>query len=189
MACSFSGPSFLALYIVERLIGSERPLSGAVLPELPDRQRWWFHVGGAAAMVSIACLVNPYGVRGALFPLELFPKITAWGGLYKSYITEFGDLRESVRRYGPTAAANLYLLTECFLLGSLPPSFIIPAVWRAGGASAARSMLHIVALVLALILILASVLVFSVSATGSWLIWVGWLAPLGLVALASLGAA
>ena len=55
-------------------------------------------------MVGIACVVNPYGLRGALFPLELFPKITAWGGVYKSYIAEFGDLRELVRRQGPAGA-------------------------------------------------------------------------------------
>ena len=31
---------------------------------------------------------------GTLFPLELFPKITSWGGLYKSQIAEFSDLND-----------------------------------------------------------------------------------------------
>ena len=52
---------------------------------------------GAGVLVGFACVANPYGLR-AFFPLELLPKITAWGGLYKSYIIEFGDLRELVHR-------------------------------------------------------------------------------------------
>ncbi len=58
-------------------------------------------------LVGIArCLVNPYGLRGALFPFELFPKITAWGGLYKSHISEFGDLEEIGANEGGSWAAG-----------------------------------------------------------------------------------
>ena len=87
------GPMILGACMAERLFGSRLRLKGAGAEEWPARKRWWIHVGGAAAVVGIACVVNPYGLRGALFPLELFPKITAWGGVYKSYIAEFGDLR------------------------------------------------------------------------------------------------
>ena len=79
-------------------------------------------------------LANPYGLQGALFPLELFPKITAWGGMYKSYISEFIDLREYVQNQGTAAAAgNVFVQGECFLFWMLPVSLIVPAVWRIGG--------------------------------------------------------
>ena len=66
----------------------------------------------------------------AIFPLELFPKITAWGGLYKSEIIEFMDLKEFVRKQSvPVAASNLYNRAECFLLWVVPLSGIVPAVW------------------------------------------------------------
>ena len=99
----------------------------------------WAHLGGASVLVCVACLVNPYGLRGALFPLELFPKITAWGGLYKSYIVEFGDLRDFVRKQVPTASGSLYLRIECLLLWAILPSFIVPAVWRLSRSGAGRA--------------------------------------------------
>jgi tetratricopeptide (TPR) repeat protein len=34
-------------------------------------RRWWAIVMGAAVASGLACLVNPYGLRGALFPLAL----------------------------------------------------------------------------------------------------------------------
>ena len=100
------------------------------------------HFAGAGAAVLLACLASPYGWRGALLPLELFPKITAWGGTYKAYIIEFMDLREFVARQTvPIAAANLYNRAECFLLWALPMSWIVPSAWRAArdGAGASRA--------------------------------------------------
>src|SRR5207237_658102 len=97
------GPVILAAYVVDRL-----PATADARGRLGAR-RWWGHVGGATAMVVAACLANPYGLRGALFPLELFPKITAWGGPYKSYIGEFMGLRAFVRSQVPVTAGNLYV--------------------------------------------------------------------------------
>ncbi len=183
------GPLLLGACMIERLAGSvhHRRATGPV--EWQGKNRWWWHVGGAAALVGIACLVNPYGLRGALFPFELFPKITAWGGLYKSHISEFGDLREFVRMKGPWTAGSLYMRTECFLLLSLPPSFIIPAVWRAAGAPAARRAIVVGASGLVLALILASLLGFAAPGAAPGMIRAGRLAPLGLVVLGSAGAA
>ncbi len=183
------GPILLGAYMVERLARSRHRLGDVGPVGWPGKNRWWRHVGGAAALVGIACLVNPYGLRGALLPLELFPKITAWGGLYKSYIGEFGDLRELVRSQGASAAGILYLRTECFLLWALPVSFIVPAVWRAGGASAGRPALHVGSLVLSLSVVVASVFVLSAPGSPPWTIRAGRLAPLGLTLLGSIGAA
>ena len=127
------GPIILVAFMTTRLLKLRRRPTDAGIVE---GRLWWAHVGGAALVTGIACLANPYGLRGALFPLELYPKITVWGGLYKTYIIEFGDLRELAHRRGPTAASDIYLVTECFLLWMIPPSFIIPAVGRAGGAIA-----------------------------------------------------
>ena len=183
------GPIILGAYMAERLTGFRHRFRDAGPAGWPGERRWWIHVGGAAAMVGIACLVNPYGLRGALFPLELFPKITAWGGLYKSSIQEFGDLRDLVRKNGASAAGSIYLRTECFLLWAIPPSFIVPALWLAIRARGGRSALHVGALVLVLTLILASVLGFPAPGTPPWMIHAGRLAPLGLVVLGSVGAA
>ena len=73
------GPIILVASMVDRLAG-RKGRAGS--------RRWWGHVGGAAVAVGLACLVNPYGLRGAMFPLELFPKITDRSGLYKSEIIE-----------------------------------------------------------------------------------------------------
>ena len=179
---------------------------------------WWAHLGGAFAIVCVACLINPYGVRGALFPVELFPKITAWGGLYKSYIAEFGDLRDYVRKQGPSASGSLYLRIECFLLWAIPPSFIVPAVWRLdglsmvwgtaergeAGASTARReprtpgigaprlgrrAIHLAGFGAALTLVLLSAIGFPAPGTPALMIWMGQMAVPAMIVLGILAAA
>jgi tetratricopeptide (TPR) repeat protein len=122
------GPIILGAYWAERA-------SRALLPARPDLQlgrRSWLHLGGATFATLAACLVNPYGLRGALFPLELFPKIASRQGPYKSYVGEFMDMRMFVEKLGrEQAGADFYFCAECFLLIILPLSFIMPAVWRA----------------------------------------------------------
>ncbi len=36
-----------------------------------DRRRWWRTIAPAVGLTGLACLANPYGYVGALFPLEL----------------------------------------------------------------------------------------------------------------------
>ncbi|WP_240911365.1 tetratricopeptide repeat protein [Paludisphaera soli] len=36
-----------------------------------DRRRWWSTVVPASAATGLACLLNPYGLHGAIYPLEL----------------------------------------------------------------------------------------------------------------------
>ncbi len=170
------GPIILGAYLVDRLAAR----SGG--------WRWWGHVGGAAAAVGLACLANPYGLSGAMFPLELFPKITAWGGSYKSEIIEFMDLHEFIRKQTvPIAAGNLYNRAECFLLWLLPPGAIVPAAWRAAGRARGRGF--VIAFGLAAGLVLWAAIGLPGQGTPVWIVRSGRLAPLGLVALGACGGA
>ena len=154
-------------------------------------------MGGAALALVPACLVNPYGWRGALLPFEVFPKITAWGGPYKSYVGENMDLRTFVQTVGlEGAAGDFFFRAECFLLVMLPLSFIVPAVWRlarpagsAGALDTRRSVPWLVAFGLAAGLIAACWLGFSEAGTAAWIAQLGRLAPWCLVAAGILGAA
>ncbi|HWE39093.1 MAG TPA: hypothetical protein VG406_21270 [Isosphaeraceae bacterium] len=145
----------VALFLAILLHAEDRP---AALAALPILQVAWVNVHGlfvlgptlvgcfaidrlargrslaavaTAAPVVAACLVNPYGIRGAMLPLELLPKITASGGPYKAEIAEFMGPREFVERWSAPVAANVpYLWAFVFLLLILPLSFLLPATWR-----------------------------------------------------------
>jgi hypothetical protein len=159
------GPLIMGAYLIDHLSRAMYQRASNGPQESPGGQSWWKHIGGAAACVGAACLANPYGLRGALLPLELFPKITAWGGLYKSYIAEFMDLQAFVQKQGLAAAGNLFIRAECFLFWVVPLSFLVPAMWRAaakraGGTSPVHAMAWCGGFSLAVGLILACVLGF-----------------------------
>ncbi len=192
------GPLILGAYLVDHIAVAAltgRPLAGGNTHSVPGR-RWWLHLGGAALALVPACLVNPYGWRGALLPFEVFPKITAWGGPAKSYVGENMDLRTFVQTVGlEGAAGNFFFRAECFLLVMLPLSLIVPAVWRlappassAGAADQRRSVPWLVAFGLAVGLVTACWLGFAEAGTAAWIAQIGHLAPWGLVAGGILGA-
>ncbi len=190
------GPIILGAYLIDHIASSTRqPLAKDVAHALPAT-RWWLHLGGAAPAVLLACLVNPYGWRGAIFPFELFPKITAWGGPYKTYVDEFMDLRTFVKTVGLDRAANdFYFQAECFLLILLPFSFIVPAVWQASRSSAAhrsaqpsRSLPWIVAFGFAAASIAACMPGFADAGHGDRIAQLGRFAPWGIVAIGFGGA-
>lgn len=173
------GPIILGLYLVDRIVrrGS-----------LPIDRSAAARLVAIGAVVPLACLVNPYGWRGALLPLELFPKITALGGLYKSYIIELMDLRRFVARQGTSiAAANLYNQVECFLLWLLPLSWIVPSAWRAARRRLPAEF-GAAAFVLAAGLVLVGALGLPGQGTPGRLIAAGRLAPIGLAAVGLLSA-
>jgi hypothetical protein len=190
------GPVILTAYLIDRLAGTIWQPATASGPTMRGgRQRWWLHVGGAAVAVGLACLANPYGLRGVSFPMELFPKITAWGGMYKSYITEFMDLRDYVQKYSTEAAGgNLFIRANCFLLWMLPVSLIMPSVWRTCGAvesrvrGSAQVAGWLTAFAAASGLVLISVLGLPGTGAPVWLAHSAALAPLGICALGVLGA-
>jgi hypothetical protein len=190
------GPIILGAYLFEHIArAARRPRFRDTTADLPGR-RWWLHLSGAALAVVPACLVNPYGSRGAIFPFELFPKITTWGGPYKSYVAEFMDLHTFVQTVGlDNAARDFFFLTECFLLWMLPLSFIVPAVWQASLAPAAlaapdprRALPWLVGFGLAAASVAVSTLGFAETGSPGWIAQAGRFAPWGLVALGSGGA-
>jgi tetratricopeptide (TPR) repeat protein len=85
----------------------------------------------AAVAVVAACLVNPYFVRGALFPLELFPKISSSANVYKQSIGEFASLSSWAQSPDVPGAGSAYFCVTYFLLLLAPASFLLPAVWKA----------------------------------------------------------
>ena len=84
---------------------------------------------------------------------------------------------------------GLYLRTECFLLWAIPPSFIVPAVWRASPPGVRSNVLHVTALGAALALCAASVAGSGAPGNPEWLAWLGRLAAPAMAALGILGAA
>jgi tetratricopeptide (TPR) repeat protein len=211
------GPVITGAFLLDRLahpLGWTAPRSALEQSET-DRSRptvagrpFWTHAAGATAGLAVACLVNPYGMRGALFPLELFPKITAWGGPYKTYVAEFMDIPSYVKKVSPlVAASNLYFRAQCFLLGALPLGFILPSVWRSARAAAATTGPAIAPSAGASVSTRAAFVWFGCilsSALGLIVLWVlalpgalspgrqgqlGLLAPIGMLLLATAGAA
>jgi tetratricopeptide (TPR) repeat protein len=175
------GPVILGAYLIDRVAELLiRPRSRDDSGGHP-RAHWRFHLAGALVAVVVACLVNPYGWRGAVFPFELFPKITAWGGPYKSYVAEFMDVRSFVQKTGTdSAAGDFFFRAECFLLWMVPLSFLLPAVWESsrrttvqGAESRQGCLAWIAASALATGLIAVCP---PVDAEGSSMLWI---APLG----------
>ena len=117
------GPIILGAYLVDRIAVRVRPPFGS--SDSGDRAvSRLLHGFGAALAVLAACLVNPYGWRGAIFPLELFPKITAWGGPYKSYVDEFMDLQSFVQHRGPRNGRDRFLLPGGVFLADGVAAFV-----------------------------------------------------------------
>lgn len=122
------GPIVLGCYLVEQVvrtwIGSETSADG------PARTHWRYLIAVTAAVV-FACLINPYGLRGAMFPLELFPKISDPANPYKAYVDEFTSLREVMHDQMRNAAgAHPHVRAQVFLLLILPWSFVLPVAWE-----------------------------------------------------------
>jgi tetratricopeptide (TPR) repeat protein len=186
------GPIILGAYLVGHCVDAPRRPAA---PPAPLRR--WGHLGGAAVGVGLACLASPYGLRGALFPMELFPKLTMWGGPYKALVVELLDLREYIRRQGLPALGGLYTRTECALLWALPLSFLVPAIWRAGrgaagrpgGSSPVRAVAWLVASGLSAGWILVAAIGLPGPETDARLVRLGGLAPAAPAILGMAGAA
>ncbi len=92
----------------------------------PERRRWWLMVGGAAALSGLVCFVNPYGIRGALYPFELLATMS--NPIFAETIAELQSVPSFIASTGlDNLPLRLHLLTAA--LGAA--SFVIPIVWLA----------------------------------------------------------
>jgi tetratricopeptide (TPR) repeat protein len=90
----------------------------------PERRRWWRIALGCSAATGLACLLNPYGLAGALFPLQL---LRTMGTKEFETIGELMPVPTFIRQAGwHNLSIQLHLATT--VLGGL--SFLIPLLWR-----------------------------------------------------------
>ncbi len=111
------GPILVAFALVDALL---RP--GALAP---GRRRWWRMIALATLLTGLACLVNPYGVTGALFPLELAR--TMGNPMFARTIAELTPIPLFIQRSAGWHSLPLQLHLATMILGAL--SFLIPLAW------------------------------------------------------------
>jgi hypothetical protein len=125
------GPIVLGCYLVECAARTWQPSENTLDDITPKMRPLWQYLLPVAAAVAVACLLNPYGMRGAIFPLELFPKISDPASPYKAYVDEFMSLQRVMldqKRGAPWL--HPHARTQIFLLLLLPWSFVLPAAWE-----------------------------------------------------------
>jgi hypothetical protein len=121
------GPVLYGMFLMGQ-IAKRRFASKHEQPPLPTVHR---HHWAAFAALLAACLLNPYGLRGALLPLELFPKISNPANDYKSYIDELFSPFDYARRSQAFVQSHAIYYRSLYLLWlALPLSFVLPALWR-----------------------------------------------------------
>ena len=110
------GPILLGCALVDCLL---RPSSLA-----HGRKRWWSTIGIATALTGLACLVNPYGLTGALYPLELAGTMS--NPIFTHSIAELTPIPEFIKKDAFVSLPfRLHIVTMA--LGAL--SFLVPLVW------------------------------------------------------------
>ncbi len=63
------GPIILLAYLADRVARSVLGIGES------GRKKWWAHLGGASVLAGIACLANPYGLRGRSSRSSCFPRL------------------------------------------------------------------------------------------------------------------
>jgi tetratricopeptide (TPR) repeat protein len=92
-----------------------------------DRRRWWRTILAASVATAGACLINPYGIAGALYPLELAGTMS--NPIFRENIAELMPIATFIRVAGlRNLPLQLYFAT--MLLGAL--SFLVPLSWSIG---------------------------------------------------------
>jgi len=93
----------------------------------PERRRWWRTILAASVLTSAACLINPYGITGALYPFELARTMS--NPIFHKYIAELMPIPDFIRSAG-LWNLPLQLHFATMLLGAL--SFLVPLFWLVG---------------------------------------------------------
>jgi tetratricopeptide (TPR) repeat protein len=92
----------------------------------PQRRRAWRWLGAGSAATLAACLVNPYGITGALYPIQLAGTMS--NPVFRS-IGELTPIPDFIKQAGLwNLPLQLHLTTMA--LGAL--SFLIPLAWAVG---------------------------------------------------------
>ncbi len=101
-------------------------VDAALRPGAFDRTRrgWWRTTLLAAGVTGAACICNPYGLRGAVYPIELL------GTMGNPIFKNIGELKPVATLWAEVGFDSLPLTLHFALmvLGGL--SFVIPTVWR-----------------------------------------------------------
>jgi tetratricopeptide (TPR) repeat protein len=90
-----------------------------------DHKRWWKIVLAGSAMVGVACLVNPYGIVGALNPLALLA--TMRNPIFKNRIAELSSISRLIRETAGYPLLMLQVHLGTIVLAGL--SFVVPMCW------------------------------------------------------------
>jgi tetratricopeptide (TPR) repeat protein len=90
----------------------------------PERRRWWRTILVSSVATALACLINPYGIKGALDPLELAGTMS--NPIFSEHVAELTSIAAFIKKVGfSNLPLQIHLVT--MLLGCL--SFLIPLSW------------------------------------------------------------
>ncbi len=114
------------LFLLEPILIGFALADAAVRPGAfgPERRGWWRTVLAATFMTGLACLFNPYGVVGALYPIQLAQTMS--NKIFSTTIGELKPLLVFIEEVGlDSLPLQLHLIT--IALGGL--SFLVPMIW------------------------------------------------------------
>ena len=115
------------LFLLEPILIGFALMDAATRPGAlaPARRGWWRIVGVATSLTAGACLLNPYGLAGTLYPIQLARTMS--DPIFKNSIGELKPLLKFVEEVGlDSLPLQLHLLAFC--LGGA--SFLLPLCWR-----------------------------------------------------------
>ena len=115
------------LFLLEPILIAFALLDASSRPGAFSRGRrgWWRLVGLATALTGLACLFNPYGLVGALYPIQLAGTMS--NPIFKNSIGELKPLPTFIEEVG-LDSRPLQLHLAAFVLGGL--SFLLPLAWK-----------------------------------------------------------
>jgi tetratricopeptide (TPR) repeat protein len=91
----------------------------------PERRKWWRTILPASLATCAACLINPYFITGAIFPLELAG--TMRNPIFSRQVAELMPIPDFIRSVGYW---NLSLQLHLWTIGLGALSFLLPLGWR-----------------------------------------------------------
>jgi tetratricopeptide (TPR) repeat protein len=123
------------LFLLEPILIGFALLDAATHPGAFSKENrgWWRTVALATALTGLACLFNPYGLAGTLYPIELARTMS--NPIFKETI---GELKPLLRFMEEVGLDNVPLLLHLFAFCLGCASFLIPLAWRAWVALADR---------------------------------------------------